>query len=100
MRSVLNFFSMLALGLMVAAILVLAATGAVDNVTPRFDAADNSLDYMSVIVGLGIGVAIAVISQVSWADLPRRSAAWLVSHGRRIRLFAWAALFVAVLLYY
>ncbi len=99
MRAVLGFFSMLALGLMIAAIVVFTATGGV-NGPGRFGAAGGYLDYMSVVIGLGVGLVIAVLGQISWAELPHRALQWVIAHGRRLRLLAWGALFVTVLLYF
>ncbi|MEI9899513.1 MAG: hypothetical protein WDN31_04515 [Hyphomicrobium sp.] len=59
-----------------------------------------SLDYRSVIAGLGIGIGIAIISQVSWSEAARRAGAWTVSQARRLWLIAWAALFLGILLYF
>lgn len=99
MRSVLGFFSMLALGLMIAAILVVAPSGVVNN-PGRFDGVGVSFDYMSVVIGLGIGLAIAVLGQISWARAARNIATWVMGQARRIWLIGWAAAFVAVLIYF
>jgi len=101
MRSVLGFFSMLALGLMIAAILVVAPPGVVSN-PGRFDGvgANVEFDYMSVVTGLGIGLAIAVLGQISWARAARSVALWVMGQARRIWLIGWAAAFVAVLIYF
>lgn len=99
MRAVLGFFSMLALGLMVAAIVVMGVTNGT-NGPAQLPVSGPYLDYLSVVIGLGVGLVIAVLGQISWAELPRRAAAWIVARGRRLRLIAWGALFVAVLLYF
>jgi len=99
MRAVLGFFSMLALGLMIAAILVVGATG-IANGPARLQASGPFLDYVSVVVGLGIGLVIAIFGQISWSELPHRFAQALLPHARRVRLLGWAALFVAVLIYF
>jgi hypothetical protein len=99
MRAVLGFFSMLALGLMIAAILAMGVTG-VANSPARLAASGPFLDYLSVVIGLGIGLAIAVLGQISWSELPHRAAQWLFAHGRRLRLLGWAAVFAAILLYF
>ncbi len=99
MRAVFGFFSMLALGLMIAAIIVVGATDAT-NSTIRLPASGVYLDYASVVIGLGMGLVIAILGQISWSELPRRAAQWVISHGRKLRLLAWAGLFVAVLLYF
>jgi Na+-driven multidrug efflux pump len=99
MRAVLGFFSMLALGLMIAAVLVVGATGIAKSPF-NIKEAGPYLDYVSVVIGLGIGLVIAVLSQVSWSELPHRFAQSAFAHARRLRLFAWAALFVAVIVYF
>jgi hypothetical protein len=99
MRAVLGFFSMLALGMLIAAILVIGATGIMNN-PGQFSGSGTLLDYASVVIGLGMGVVIAVLGQISWAELPRRAAHWIMRHAYRLRLLAWAALFVGVLIYF
>ncbi len=58
MRSVLSFFSMLALGLMIAAVFMVAPSGngTVTNIA-GFEFGEPTLDYRSVVAGLGIGSA-------------------------------------------
>ena len=45
-------------------------------------------------------IVIVIIGQIHWSELPARAFAWLGTHWRKLRLFAWAALFVAVLVYF
>jgi len=99
MRVVLGFFSMLALGLMIAAVLVVGATG-IANSPIRIKDAGPYLDYLSVVIGLGIGLVIAIFSQIHWSEIPSRIGQSLLVHARRLRLIGWAALFVAVLIYF
>jgi hypothetical protein len=99
MRAVLGFLSSLALGLMIAAILVVGATN-VMNTPTRLPVSGTLLDYASVVIGLGLGLLIAVLGQISWTELPRRAAQWVMHHAYRLRLFAWAALFAGILIYF
>jgi hypothetical protein len=99
MRAVLGFFSMLALGLMIAAIMVVSATGVINN-SGRMAEGGAYLDYVSVVIGLGVGLAIAILAQIPWGEIPRRTAQWIVVHAKRLHLMAWATLFVAVLVYF
>jgi hypothetical protein len=99
MRVVLGFFSSLALGLMIAAILVIGATSVMHTPT-RFPASGTLFDYVSVVIGLGLGLVIALIGQISWSELPRRVAQFVLHHAARLRLIAWAVLFTAVLIYF
>ncbi len=90
---------MLALGLMIAAVFMVAPPGTSPSNIGGFEVEGPALDYRSVVAGLGIGVLIALISQVSWTDFVRRSGSFLGSQARRLWLLAWAALFLAVLFY-
>jgi hypothetical protein len=99
MRAVFGFFSMLALGLMFAAVIVVAASDAT-NGPIRLPISGVYLDYASVVIGLALGVVIVVLGQIRWSEFPGRAAQWVASHRRKLRLFAWAALFVAVLVYF
>jgi hypothetical protein len=101
MRSVLSFFSMLALGLMIAAVIMVAPSGTatVTNIG-GFEIGGPALDYRSVVAGLGIGLFIAVVGQISWREAARRFGGWLGGQARRLWLVGWAAVFVAVLFYF
>jgi hypothetical protein len=99
MRAVLGFFSSLALGLMIAAILMIGATN-VMNTPAQLPTSGTLLDYASVVIGLGLGLVIAVLGRISWAELPRRVAQFVMHHAYRLRLIAWAALFVGILIYF
>ena len=99
MRAVFSFFSMLALGLMIAAIIMLGATGGA-NGPARFGAVSPYLDYMSVVIGLGAGIVIAIFAQIPWSELPQRLVGVVIAHRRRLRLIGWGVLFVAVLFYF
>jgi len=99
MRAVFGFFSMLALGLMLAAVIVVGATDATNGpIRPPISGVD--LDYASVVIGLGLGVVIVILGQIRWSELPGRAAQWVAMHWRTLRLFAGAALFIAVLVYF
>jgi hypothetical protein len=100
MRAVLGFFSSLALGLMIAAILAIGATSVMNNPTAPSPMSGTLLDYVSVVVGLGIGLVIAVLGQISWSELPSRVAHFVLRHAYRLRLIAWAAVFVAIIIYF
>jgi len=100
MRSVLNFISMLALGLMIAAVIVVAPIGAPTAGVAGFEIEAPSFDYRSVIAGLGIGLLIALIAQVPWKDAARRCGVWLIGQAQRLWLIGWAAVFLAVLFYF
>ena len=99
MRAVFSFVSMLALGLMIAAIIMVSMTGA-PNAPAHLGVPAPYLDYISVIIGLGVGLAIAIIAQVPWSQLPHRLVGFIAAHARKLKLLAWGALAVAVLYYF
>jgi hypothetical protein len=101
MRSILSFFSMLALGLMIAAVIVVSPSGKGTTNVGGFElTTDPTLDYRSVVAGLGIGLAIALIAHISWADTARRVGSWLGGQARRAFLISLAIVFAAVLYYF
>ena len=100
MRSVLSFFSMLALGLMIAAVIMVAPSGNGANSIAGFELSGPTFDYRSVVAGLGIGLVIALVSQVSWREIGRRLGGWLAGQAQRLLLIGWAGLFIAVLFYF
>jgi hypothetical protein len=100
MRSILSFFSMLALGLMIAAVIVVAPSGTGTTNVGGFELSDPTFDYRSLVAGLGIGLAIALIAHISWADAARRAGVWMGGQARRLWLIGWAVLFAAVLFYF
>jgi len=100
MRTILNFFSMLALGLMIAAVILVAPTGTGTTSVAGFDVSEPTLDYRSVVAGLGIGLVIALVAQFSWSQAARRFGAWTVGQARRLWLIGWAGVFIAILFYF
>jgi hypothetical protein len=99
MRAVFGFFSMLALGLMLGAVIVVGA-GDATNGAMRLPVSGVYLDYASVVIGLALGVVIVVLGRIRWSELPGQLAQWIGRHRRKLRLFAWAALFILVLVYF
>ncbi|MCK9912399.1 hypothetical protein MXD81_24810, partial [Microbacteriaceae bacterium K1510] len=59
-----------------------------------------TFDYRSVVAGLGIGLVIALISQISWGEAARRVGSWSAGQARRLWLISWAAVFIAILYYF
>jgi hypothetical protein len=97
MRAAVGFFWLLTLGLVLAAILAMAAPGFTHlSGHPRTGA---SLDYMSVAAGLGIGLMLALLTHISWSRLPARALQGVLGYARRWSLVGWAVAFAAVLIY-
>ena len=104
MRSVLSFISFLALGLIVAAVFMSAPGGSTNSadlgrLLDDFDWHAPALDYRSVVAGLAIGVVVASIAQISWGEVARRVAAWVVSQAHRLLLLSIAAALLGVIIF-
>ena len=97
MRAALGFFWLLTLGLVLVAVLGTAMPDFTRLDGPP--AAGLALDYMSVAAGLGVGLALALLTRISWSQLPSRALQGLLGHARRWSLLGWAIVFAAVLIY-
>lgn len=102
MRTVLGFFSMLALGFVVAAWIAVAGTGPIAQYpNAAMHAGEGfSLDYGSVLIGLSIGLILPAFGRFSWADLPRRAIAWVLNNERNFFRAGIAAVLIGVLIFY
>lgn len=58
------------------------------------------LHWPSMLVGMMLGVAMAVMARVSWLDMPRRFARWLVANERNFYRVGMAAACLMVLIFY
>jgi len=101
MKSVLGVFSLLALGLLGAGVLAVVGSAPLT----RFSSGAGSeggfvSDYRSLLLGVAIGVVLSTLARISWAEMPRRVATWLLANERNFVRLAWAAALVAVLLFY
>jgi hypothetical protein len=102
MRSMVGFVSLLALGLMVAVALALAGQGLSANWSGLASRQPGGfrLDYPSLVLGLALGLVMATLARMSWAEMPRRIALWLLANERNFYRMAMAAACVGVLLFY
>lgn len=99
MRSLLSFFSLLAFGFLAAGVMVVIGSGTT-GFPIAFSEGHNSIDLASLFVGLALGLLLATLARISWSEIPHRLATWLLYNERRIYRVAWAALLIAVLVYY
>lgn len=95
MKTVIGFLSMLAAGLILA-----VAFGLVTRPPGCASATAAGIDYVSLTLGLALGLSLAQIGQVAWGELPRRIAGWMVVNERNFYRWTWVAILLAVLLYY
>ncbi len=94
MRYLLGFLSLVALGLMLAVAVALGTSGLAGTGERAF-----RLDYPSLLLGLGLGVVIATLARLSWSEMPRRAALWLVANEKNFYRLGFAALCLGVLFY-
>ena len=99
MRAVLGFAGKLSLGLMIAVVLGLMVM-AMGGAQGQAGAHAGGLDYYSLTVGLVVGITLGALGRIQWALLPRQIANWLFANERYFYLYAMAAAFIAVLLYW
>lgn len=95
MRALVGFLSMLSIGLIVA-----VALGLITRPPGCASATAAGLDYVSLTMGLALGLSISQIGQVNWGELPRRIAGWMLINERNFYRWAWVIILLAVLLYY
>ena len=101
MRTLLGFFSLLALGLIAAVVLVLAISGGGQGLAARgLLMSEFRLDYASLLLGLVLGIAMATAARMSWTEMPRRVVLWLVTNERNFYRVAMAGVLLGVILFY
>ncbi|MGQ0672507.1 MAG: hypothetical protein ACT4N2_06445 [Hyphomicrobium sp.] len=103
MRRILGFLSVVALAVLsVGALSVagLAPVSAPEDMTASAVPGRIALDQQSLLVGTVLGVLLATLGRLSWADYPRRAIHWMLANERRIMRGGFAVIFLAVLLYY
>jgi hypothetical protein len=90
-----SFFWLLTLGLVLAVVLGTAMPMSPDGAP----ATSLPLDYTSAAAGLAIGLVIALLTRISWSQLPSRALQGLLGYARRWSLVGLALAFAAVLIY-
>lgn len=102
MRFMLGFFSLLALGIMVAVAIAVAGAG----LSAEWSGLEARrpggfrLDYPSLVLGLALGLVMGTLARLSWAELPRRIALWLMVNERNFYRGAMVIICLGVLMFY
>ena len=100
MRSVFQFVSMLAVGVMTLGLVVVtlpwfnARAGAL-GVPPA-----SQLQLGSAVVGLSLGLLMGLMGRYHWADIPRRLVTWVLVRERQFFYFGLIACCIGILLFY
>ncbi|MCC7252774.1 hypothetical protein [Hyphomicrobium sp.] len=102
MRSAIGFLSLLAFGFLAAGVLTVAGSGTATDFS--FDGATGigatGVHLGSLLIGMVLGIVLSALARVSWAELPRRFAGWLLAYERAFYRLALAGVFVGILLFY
>lgn len=101
LRFVFGFFSLLALGLMVAVTLNYIATGVAQKPFGATIAGHRlNLDVGSLMLGLALGLTMATLARIRWTDVPRSMVSWFIVNERWLHRVAMALILVGVLVFY
>jgi hypothetical protein len=101
MQKILGFLSLVALAILAAGALGVAGLGPLAGAaSEQASSGSFALDYRSLLLGTVVGVVLSGFARLSWTELPRRAIAWLFANERKIIRCGYAAILLAVLLYY
>jgi hypothetical protein len=100
MRRTLQFLGLMAGGLLLAGTGMLVYQALSGGALPRPGARSAAgIDYVSFGIGLALGLMLAEIARLSWADMPRRAIAWMIANRRNAKYCAYGMASVVVLFY-
>lgn len=102
MKSLASFASLIALGMLAGAILITTTAGPQMQLDQANGLASGAagFDFRSLLLGLVLGLFLANLARVPWAELPRRVITWLLGHERNFFYGSVAAVLVVILFYY
>ena len=101
MRRFLGFLSLVALAILAAGAVGVAGLGPLSGETSAQASAGNFVfEYRSFLLGTVLGVALSSIGRLPWADMPRRAIGWVFANERKMIRCGYAAMLLAVLLFY
>ena len=84
----------------VQAIVDLTGGGADFSFDAALGAMPGGVHLGSLLIGLVLGVVLSGLARVSWTELPRRFAYWLLAYERTFYRLALAGVFIGVLVFY
>jgi hypothetical protein len=107
MRSAIGFLSLLAFGFLAAGVMMVVNSGggpalSLDGLMAGREAisADGGIHLGSLMIGLVLGLFLSALARVSWSELPRRFAEWLMRYERSFYRLALAGVLVGLLVFY
>lgn len=100
MRTVLTLCSLLALGVMTAALALTLLPWMSGRAGEAPVLRENGLHLESLLLGLVVGFMLAAMSQYNWTDIPRRIVMWFLVRERQFFYYTLIGGCMAVLLFY
>jgi hypothetical protein len=100
LRSILSFFSVLAVGAMTAAALVALLPSFAGHAPAGLQAAADGLQLESLLAGMALGLTLGTIGRYNWADIPRRIVTWFLVRERQFFYYSLIAICAVVLFFY
>jgi hypothetical protein len=100
MRSVLGFFSMLAVGVMTLAVIIALLPWFSARMADAGLAPPGALQFESALAGLSLGLLLGVLARYHWSDIPRRLVTWFLVRERQFFYYALIAGCIGVLIFY
>lgn len=100
-RNILSFLSMLAFGVMSAAMIVAVMPWLSGKATGEtLGAGPAAIHFESLVFGVVIGLGIGTLARFNWGDIPRRVITWFLIRERQFFYYTLIAGCSAVLLFY
>ncbi|MBS0234485.1 MAG: hypothetical protein JSR99_13480 [Proteobacteria bacterium] len=99
-RSVLSFFSVLAVGVMTAAAVFVAMPLLSAHVPDSVRSLTEGLQFESLAIGLALGLILGAIVRWDWADIPRRVITWFLVREQKFFYYLLIAVCAGVLIFY
>ena len=100
MRSVFQFFSMLAAGVMLLGIVAVVLPWVQGHTLAAGRAPLASLQFESAVFGLALGLSFGVLARYHWSDIPRRVVTWFLLRERQFFYYALILACLAVVIFY
>ncbi|MEZ5899745.1 MAG: hypothetical protein AB7S74_06775 [Hyphomicrobium sp.] len=100
MRSVFQFCSILALGVMTLSVVALMLPWLESHGIRSGLAPGTGLQMESAVFGLAVGLLLGVLARYHWADIPRRVVTWFLVRERQFFYYALIGGCLGVLLFY
>ncbi|MGE0024185.1 MAG: hypothetical protein AB7S70_11215 [Hyphomicrobium sp.] len=102
MRSAIGFLSLIAFGVLAAGVVTVVGqgTGSPLAIEGVLGSEAGGVHLGSLLIGLVLGIVLSAVARVSWSELPRRCAGWLLAHERGFYRLTLAGVLVAVLVFY